>query len=78
MSEARAVLAHISDEAHEKYPRNTARLSQLDAALATADMALSHLEDEEIRHSELAHRVRIDESEAERHKHQIHAAYKEA
>jgi hypothetical protein len=46
----KALLDEISDEMHNRFPNQGARLEQLDAHLATVAMVIDHLRDEEVRH----------------------------
>lgn len=56
--EMQAALEGVKAAAHEQYgAHHTARLGQLDQALATASMAVGHLADEEEREVELAGRI---------------------
>lgn len=62
--EALARLDEVKSAMHEQFPRNTARLDQLDFALATAAMAVGHLHDEHARAAhDRAERIRRAEQE---------------
>jgi hypothetical protein len=80
MLEALAKLDEVRQAMHDQFPENSGRLGQLDSALATADMAVEHLFDEEMRHVDLVKRIlstprglRADDpsNAAERSAHQV-------
>lgn len=70
--------AEISAKAHELFADNRGRLEQLDAALATAGMAVEYLLDEAARHQDFRDRIAKainngDEETLNRHRHQMAA-----
>lgn len=76
-ADLKASLASVKEGAHAQFSRNRGRLVQLDSVLATADMILDALAEEEIRHADLAKRVVEDEDAAEKSRHQLNLLHPE-